>query len=159
VERPVKIINPPSLMEPRGFSHAALAGQTLFLGGHTAHDADGALPGPGLVEQFAGALANLATTIRTAGGRPEDLAWLQVFVTDVAAYRASTRELGPIWGRQFGRHYPAMGLFGVSELADPAAVVELMGIAVIRGGDAAPPADPHADPPGEPPAERPVAGP
>jgi enamine deaminase RidA (YjgF/YER057c/UK114 family) len=127
----VKIINPPELMEPRGFSHAALSGQTLFLGGHTAHRADGTLPGPGLTEQFAGALANLATTIRTAGGRPEDLAWLQVFVTDVAAYRSSTRELGPIWGRHFGRHYPAMGLFGVTELADPAAVVELMGIAVI----------------------------
>jgi enamine deaminase RidA (YjgF/YER057c/UK114 family) len=127
----VKIINPPELMEPRGFSHATLSGQTLFLGGHTAHRADGTLPGPSLTEQFGAALANLATTIRTAGGRPEDLAWLQVFVTDVAEYRACTRELGPIWGRHFGRHYPAMGLFGVTELAEPAAVVELMGIAVI----------------------------
>jgi enamine deaminase RidA (YjgF/YER057c/UK114 family) len=38
-----------------------------------------------------------------------------------------------VWGRHFGRHYPAMGLFGVTELADPDAVVELMGIAVIDG--------------------------
>ena len=60
------------------------------------------------------------------------MVWLQVFVTDVAEYRAITRELGPVWGRHFGRHYPAMGLFGVTELADPDAVVELMGIAVIE---------------------------
>lgn len=131
VERALKIINPPELMEPRGFSHATASGRTVYLGGHTAHDASGALPGPGFVEQFAGALANLATTIRAAGGEPDNLAWLQIFVTDVAAYRACTRELGPIWGKHFGRHYPAMGLFGVTELADPAAVVELMGIAVL----------------------------
>ena len=47
--------------------------------------------------------------------------------------RRTTRDLGPVWGRHFGRHYPAMGLFGVTELADPDAVVELMGIAVIDG--------------------------
>lgn len=128
----VRILNPEGLMEPRGFSHAAISGQTLFLGGHTAHDADGRLPGPGFTEQFSGALANLMTTITGAGGRAEDLAWLQIFVTDVGAYRSAARELGPIWGRHLGRHYPAMGLFGVSELADPEAVVELMGIAVIE---------------------------
>jgi enamine deaminase RidA (YjgF/YER057c/UK114 family) len=129
----MRIVNPPSLMAPRGFSHAVASGQTIYLGGTTAHSGDGQLPGPGLLEQFDGALANLAVTLAAAGGRPEHLAWLQVFVTDVAAYRASTRELGPVWRAHFGRHYPAMGLFGVTELADPAAVVELMGIAVIDG--------------------------
>jgi enamine deaminase RidA (YjgF/YER057c/UK114 family) len=36
-----------------------------------------------------------------------------------------------VWRERFGRHYPAMGLFGVTELVDPAAKVELMGIAVL----------------------------
>jgi enamine deaminase RidA (YjgF/YER057c/UK114 family) len=134
VERTVKVINPPELMTPRGFSHAVASGQTVYLGGTTAHDASGALPGPGLLAQFDGALRNLVVTVKAAGARPQDVVWLQVFVTDVAAYRAITRELGPVWGRHFGRHYPAMGLFGVTELADPEAMVELMGIAVIEGG-------------------------
>lgn len=131
----MNILNPPELMEPRGFSYGAVVdpgARTLYLAGHTAHDRDGRVQGETLAEQFAGALANLAVTIRAAGGRPENLAWLQVFVTDVDEYRRRTRELGPIWGRHFGRHYPAMGLFGVTALADPAAVVELMGIAVLE---------------------------
>jgi enamine deaminase RidA (YjgF/YER057c/UK114 family) len=128
----VKIVNPPELMAPRGFSHAVTSGQTVYLGGTTAHDASGALPGPGLLAQFDGALRNLVVTLTAAGARPEGVVWLQVFVTDVSEYRAITRDLGPVWGRHFGRHYPAMGLFGVTELADPEAVVELMGIAVIE---------------------------
>jgi enamine deaminase RidA (YjgF/YER057c/UK114 family) len=94
--------------------------------------ASGALPGPSLLAQFDGALRNVVVTLTAAGARPSGVVWLQVFVTDVAEYRAITRELGPVWGRHFGRHYPAMGLFGVTELADPDAVVELMGIAVIE---------------------------
>jgi enamine deaminase RidA (YjgF/YER057c/UK114 family) len=128
----VKIVNPPELMAPRGFSHAVTSRQTVYLGGTTAHDASGALPGPSLLAQFDGALRNLVMTLTAAGARPEGVVWLQVFVTDVAEYRAITHELGPVWGRHFGRHYPAMGLFGVTELADPDAVVELMGIAVLE---------------------------
>ena len=55
-----------------------------------------------------------------------------MFVTAVAEYKASLRELGDVWRKHFGRHYPAMGLFGVTELFDPAAKVELMGVAVIE---------------------------
>jgi enamine deaminase RidA (YjgF/YER057c/UK114 family) len=62
---------------------------------------------------------------------PEDLVSLQIFVTDVEAYRTSQRELGEVWRARFGRHYPAMGLFGVTGLAVPEAIVELMGVAVI----------------------------
>lgn len=129
----MKIVNPATLMAPRGFSHAVVSGQTVYIGGTTAHDGAGALPGPGLLEQFDGALANVAVTLAEAGAKPSDVVWLQIFATDVRQYRWLTPELGPVWRRHFGRHYPAMGLFGVTELADPNAVVELMGIAVIDG--------------------------
>jgi enamine deaminase RidA (YjgF/YER057c/UK114 family) len=128
----VKIFNPPELMAPRGFSHVVRAGQTLYLAGQTAHDHIGRLPGPALTAQFDGALANLVTAVKASGGKPEDVTWLQVFVTDMSAYRTTTKDLTPIWRRHFGRHYPAMGLFGVTALVDPEAVVEIMGIAVIQ---------------------------
>ena len=44
------------------------------------------------------------------------------------------RGLGDVWRKHFGRRYPAMGLFGVTELFDPAAKVELMGVAVVARG-------------------------
>ncbi len=50
-----------------------------------------------------------------------------------------------MWRTRFGRHYPAMGLFGVTGLAVPEAVVELMGIAVVGlvSGDPAAALDSH----------------
>ena len=72
--------------------------------------------------------------MRAAGGTPTDLVSLQMFVTDVPGYRAARRELGAVWRTHLGAHYPAMGLFGVTELAEPTALIELMGVAVITGG-------------------------
>jgi enamine deaminase RidA (YjgF/YER057c/UK114 family) len=117
-------INPPELPPPKGFSHAVRAGDAVYLAGQIGG-------GETLPDQFEAALGNLMTALRAAGGRPEHLVSLQVFVTDVAEYRASLPELGAAWRRQLGRRYPAMGLFGVSELFEPEAKVELMGIAVI----------------------------
>jgi enamine deaminase RidA (YjgF/YER057c/UK114 family) len=52
-------------------------------------------------------------------------------VTDLAAYRASMRELGSVWREHFGRRYPAMAVLGVTGLFDPKALVELVAVAVI----------------------------
>lgn len=120
-----EIFNPLELGEPRGFSHAVRAGDTVYLAGQIG-------TGSTLAEQFDGALGALCTALAAAGGGPSDLVSLQVFVTDVPGYRSSLRELGAIWRKHFDRHYPAMGLFGVTELADPDAMVEVMGIAVLQ---------------------------
>ena len=129
------LINSPDLAAPVGFSHAVRSGDTVYLAGQTAQAADGAIVGASVVEQFDVAAGNLVTALRAAGGEPEDLVSLQVFVTAVAEYRESLMALGGVWRRHFGRRYPAMGLFGVTELYDPAAKVELMGVAVVaRGG-------------------------
>jgi enamine deaminase RidA (YjgF/YER057c/UK114 family) len=93
--------------------------------------ADGTIVASGIVEQFDQAAANLVTALAAAGGEPDDLVSVQVFVTDVAEYRDSRTELGRAWRRHFGRRYPAMGLFGVRELFDAEAKVELMGVAVL----------------------------
>ena len=119
-----EIINPAELGPPVGFSHAVRAGSTVYLAGQIGQ-------GEGLVEQFDAALGRLLVALRAAGGEPDDLVSLQVFVTDVAGYRESVRELGKVWRQRCGRHYPAMGLFGVSELFEPSALVELMGVAVL----------------------------
>jgi enamine deaminase RidA (YjgF/YER057c/UK114 family) len=125
-------INSPDLPRPAGFSHAVRAGATVYLAGQVAQAPDGTVTGDTIVEQFDVAAANLVTALRAAGGEPEHLVSLQVFVTAVAEYKASLRELGEVWRKHFGRRYPAMGLFGVTELFDPAAKVELMGVAVLE---------------------------
>jgi enamine deaminase RidA (YjgF/YER057c/UK114 family) len=120
-----RIVNPPELGAPSGFAHAVVAeGRAVYLAGQIGEGAT-------LVEQFDGAARRLLTALRAAGGEPEDLVSLQVFVTDVRAYKEALPALGPVWRDHFGRHYPAMGLFGVRELFEPEALVELMGVAVL----------------------------
>jgi len=129
VERPVtehRIVNPPELGEPVGFAHAVVAtpGRTVWLGGQVGD-------GESLAEQFDAAATDLLAALRAAGGEPDHLVSLVVYTTDIDEYRASTRELGEVWRRHFGRRYPAMALVGVSALFDPNARVELMGVAVV----------------------------
>jgi enamine deaminase RidA (YjgF/YER057c/UK114 family) len=126
-----EIIRAEGLAEPVGFSHAVLAGNTVYLGGQTAQAPTGEIVGETMLEQFDVAAGNLVLALKAAGGQPDDLVSLQVFVTDVAEYHDSLPGLGPVWRKHFGRRYPAMGLFGIAELFDPAAKVELMGTAVL----------------------------
>jgi enamine deaminase RidA (YjgF/YER057c/UK114 family) len=122
---PHRIVNPPELGAPSGFSYAVVAeGRTVHLAGQIG-------TGESLVEQFDHAAGNLLIALRAAGGKPEDLVSLQVFVTDVPAYKDALPGLARVWRRHFDRHYPAMGLFGVRELFEPWALVELMGVAVL----------------------------
>jgi enamine deaminase RidA (YjgF/YER057c/UK114 family) len=129
-----RIVNPPELAAAAGFAHAVVSGSTVYLGGQTAHDRDGRVQGDTIAEQFDLAAANLVTALRAAGGEPDDLVMLQVFVTDVDEYGAALAELGAVWRRHFGKRYPAMGLFGVTRLFDAAAKVELMGVAELARG-------------------------
>lgn len=126
-----EVINAAELPPPVGFSHAIRAGDTVYLAGQVAQAPDGTVVSGTIAEQFDIAAGNLLAALRAAGGQPQDLVSLQVFVTAVAEYRASLGALGEVWRRHFGRHYPAMGLFGVTELFDPAAKVELMGVAAL----------------------------
>jgi enamine deaminase RidA (YjgF/YER057c/UK114 family) len=126
-----ELINSPELAPPIGFSHAVRAGDTVYLAGQTALAPDGSIVGETIADQFDVAAGNLMTALRAAGGGPDDLVSLQVFVTSVSEYKQSLMALGRVWRTHFGRRYPAMGLFGVTELFDPAAKVELMGVAVL----------------------------
>jgi enamine deaminase RidA (YjgF/YER057c/UK114 family) len=130
---PHRVVNPPELASPRGFSHAVVArpGRTIFLGGQAGHDSEGRLAGQTLVEQFDAACCAIVTTLRAAGAGPDHLVSLQIFVTDAEAYRAALGPIGEAYRRHFGKHYPAMGLFEVRALFDPQARVELMGVAVV----------------------------
>jgi enamine deaminase RidA (YjgF/YER057c/UK114 family) len=124
--------NPPSLAKPSGFTHAVLArGTTIHLAGQTGMDASGAIVAGGVVAQFEQALTNLIAALREAGGLPDAIASLTIYIVDMDDYRAHARELGEVWKRLAGTEYPAMAGIGVSRLWDEDALVELQGYAVL----------------------------
>ena len=126
------IINPPDLPRPRGYAHGFVAeGRVLFVAGQIGWTAGGELVGAGFVDQFDQAPANVLTVVRAAGGEPESLARLTIYVTDRAQYLADQREIGERYRARMGRHYPAMTLVEVRALLEAGAVVEIEATAVI----------------------------
>jgi enamine deaminase RidA (YjgF/YER057c/UK114 family) len=134
-ETPHRIVNPETLEPPIGYSHAVVAapGRTVYIGGQTGVRRDGTLAGDGLVEQFDQASANVVEALNAAGGRPEHLVSMLIFVTDVEEYRNAREEFGVVYRRHFGSHYPAAALLEVSGLFDPGARIELVCVAVVTG--------------------------
>ena len=129
-----KIVNPPTLAPPRGFSHgvATRGGRLLFLAGQTGSDAEGRIAAADdLVAQFDQALANLLAVVEEAGGFPADVVKLNVFVRSRDEYVARLKPLGEAYRRRFGSHYPAMALLEISGLFQRDALVEIEGFAVL----------------------------
>jgi enamine deaminase RidA (YjgF/YER057c/UK114 family) len=133
-ETPHEVVVPVGLPEPRGFNHAVVTrgGRHVWLAGQTALDAGGAVVSPGdVVAQFEVALGNLLASLRAAGGEPHHLVTLTTYIVDVEDYRAHARDIGDVWRRLVGSHYPAMAGIGVARLWDAEALVEVQGVAVV----------------------------
>jgi enamine deaminase RidA (YjgF/YER057c/UK114 family) len=127
-------VNPPELRPPLGFSHGVLApagSRMLFVAGQSAADADGRILDAAFPSQFEAALTCVLSVVASAGGRPEHLASMTVYVTDLDAYLAARPELGRIWKRLIGTHYPAMALVEVKRLYDADATVEIEATAML----------------------------
>jgi enamine deaminase RidA (YjgF/YER057c/UK114 family) len=84
-------VNPPSLPKPSGYSHGTLCGNTLHLGGQTALDQDMKIVPGGIVAQFRQAFGNVLATLPEAGGIPEDLVSITIYLTDIPDYRPTAR--------------------------------------------------------------------
>lgn len=127
----VERINPPHLAPAAGFSHAVrvTGGTTVHLAGQTALDANGRIVGDDVVEQFEQALANLLSALEAAGGAPESIVSMTVYILDMDGYKARSRDIGRVWKRLVGAHYPAMAGIGVARLWDVEALVEVQGVA------------------------------
>src|SRR6476659_8482983 len=127
-------INPDSLGAPSGYSHGLIAdahGKLLFIAGQIAWDQKQKIVSDDFVEQFDRALANVVTVLSAAGGRPEHIVRLVIYVTDKIEYRERTREVGERYRKHLGKHFPAMVLVQVAGLLDDAAKVEIEGVAII----------------------------
>ena len=128
-------VRPEDWREPRGYSHAILvAGATriLFLAGQIAWDTENRIVGEGdLAAQFGRALANVVRLVREAGGVPEHVVRMTIFVKDKRDYLAKRREIGEAYRAVFGRHYPAMSLVQVADLVEDGALVEIEATAAL----------------------------
>lgn len=129
----LKFINPQSLGTPRGYSNGVVTdpgARLLFIAGQIGWDEQQKLISSDFVQQFDRALANVISVLNEAGGKPDNVARLVIYVTDKQEYQQRTDEVGERYRAHMGKHFPAMLLVEVKGLLDDDAKVEIEGIAV-----------------------------
>lgn len=79
------------------------------------------------VDQFQTAMTNLDIVLREAGGKPEHIVKVMVFLTDIE----DRSRINPIRQSYFGDHRPASTLVEVSNLVLPELKVEIEAEAMV----------------------------
>lgn len=127
------VLLPPGWKSPIGYANgiAVDAGRIVFIAGQVGWNADQVFESEDLVPQFEQALKNVLEVLAQAGGRPEHVCRITAFCCDKPGYLAVRGQLGGIWRRLMGRHYPAMSMIFVSDLLDHPGKIELEATAVV----------------------------
>lgn len=107
------------------YCHSVRAGDLIWVSGIVGMRPDGTIP-EDTVAQFDIALAAMDACLRAAGGRPDTVTKVQLFLTDISERAA----INPARVAYFGEHRPASTLVEVSALVDPRMKVEIECMAV-----------------------------
>ena len=131
----MNILQPDEWASSKGYVNGVSvpAGQMVFVAGQVGWDAQQNFQSLEMAGQFLQALRNIVRVIEEAGGKPEHIVRITGYCVDRAAYRAARKELGVGWKEILGRHYPAMTMVFINELAPDKALIELEATAVIPG--------------------------
>ena len=111
-----------------GYSHAAKAGNTLYIAGQIAQDVDGNLVGQGDFEaQVRQVYTNLRNIMEEAGSRLQNIVKMTTFLTHysyIDTFRSVRNEF-------FAEPFPPNTLLIVESLALPEYMVEVEAVAIL----------------------------
>jgi enamine deaminase RidA (YjgF/YER057c/UK114 family) len=109
-----------------------LGGRLLFIAGQVGWDERQQMVSDDLVEQFDRALANVIAVATEAGGTPQAIARMVIYVTDKNEYREQMKEIGERYRARMGKHFPAMVLLEVAGLLEDRAKIEIEATAILN---------------------------
>ena len=126
------ILHPKNWTRTSGYSNGVAAeGRQVFVAGQVGWNARQEIVSDDLVAQVEQALQNVVEILAEAEARPEDLVRLTWYITDKREYLARSTEVGEVYRRVIGRHFPAMTLVQVVALVEDRAKVEIEATAVV----------------------------
>lgn len=128
-----EVLLPSGWAPPIGYANgiAVPSGRMVFIAGQVGWDENQVFQSEDLAPQFEQALKNILAVLAKAGGGPQHICRITAFCIDKPAYLAVRSELGRIWRRLMGTHYPAMSMIFVADLLDTPGKIELEATAVI----------------------------
>jgi enamine deaminase RidA (YjgF/YER057c/UK114 family) len=129
----MQVLSPQGWAPAVGYANgiAVAPGRIVFIAGQVGWDAQQKFHSTEIAPQFDQALQNVLAVLAEAGGRPEHICRITAYCCDKPAYVAARAQLGAIWKRLMGRHYPCMSMIFVSDLLDSPGKIELEATAVI----------------------------
>lgn len=129
----MNVLLPEGWAPPVGYANGIEvdAGRIVFIAGQVGWNAQQVFESEAIAPQFEQALKNLLAVLAVAGGTPQHICRITAFCCDKPAYLAARRELGGIWRRLMGTHYPAMSMIFVADLLDSPGKIELEATAVL----------------------------
>ncbi len=129
----MKTLLPEGWAPPVGYANGieVEAGRIVFVAGQVGWDAQQRFASEDIVPQFDQALVNILAVLALSGAGPQHICRMTAYCCDKPAYMAARRDLGAIWKRRIGNHYPAMSMIFVADLLDHPAKIELEATAVL----------------------------
>ncbi len=126
------IIQPDGWAEAKGYANGVLAKDgTLYVGGQIGWDETQTFRSDDFIGQMEQTLRNIQAIVERAGGAVTDIVRLTWYVIDKREYLARQREVGEVYRRVLGRHFPAMTMIVVSALVEDEALLEIEATAVL----------------------------
>ena len=129
----LEILLPLGWSPPVGYANgiAVPTGRIVFVAGQVGWDEKQQFHSDKLIPQFEQALKNVLAVLARAGGGPNHICRMTAYCIDKPAYLLARPELGRIWRKLMGRHFPAMSMIFVADLLDHPAKIELEATAVL----------------------------
>jgi len=127
------VLLPPGWAPPIGYANgiAAAGGRLVFIAGQVGWDAQQRFHSEQIAPQFEQALRNVLEVLAQAGGQASDICRITAYCCDKPAYLAARKELGTVWRRLMGKHFPAMSMIFVADLLDSPGKIELEATAMV----------------------------
>ena len=127
-----EFLHPDNWVASKGYTNGVAAeGRQVFVAGQVGWNDRAKFESDDFVAQVEQALSNVMQILVKAGGKPSHLVRLNWYLTDKAEYVARQKEVGDVYRRVIGRHFPAMTLLIVAGLLEAGAKVEIEATAVI----------------------------
>lgn len=120
------VVQPDGWAPAKGYANGMLtADGTLYIGGQIGWTAEQVFETHDFIGQMEQALRNIVDVVQAAGGQIEDITRLTWFVIDKKEYVARQREVGEVYRRVLGRHFPAMSMLVIAGLVEDEALLEI----------------------------------
>jgi enamine deaminase RidA (YjgF/YER057c/UK114 family) len=128
----MKCLQPAHWPRPKGYSNGIVAtGRTVFVSGMIGWDAEGKMVSSNFVGQVRQIFLNIVAVLAEANAKPENIVRMNWYVLDKKEYMSCYKELGAVYRKIIGSHYPAMTAVQVSSLIEDSARVEIEVTAVV----------------------------